>query len=477
MTFSSLLSLFAPIAAVLHLLGVLSAVRAVMTARTPQGSIAWAISLITFPYLALPLYWIFGRDKFYGYRVARNDRDLKVRFLRDRETERAVLPMTEVDRSTVKIFEGLAHMRFRGGNEARLLIDGEETFKAIFAGIDSAKEYVLVQFYIVRDDGLGRALKERLIAAARRGVRVSFLYDDIGSYGLTKAYIEELTKASVDIRPFRNSRGNFRKRYQINFRNHRKIVVVDGHLAYVGGHNVGDEYLGKDPKLGFWRDTHVELRGPTVTQVQISFIEDWNWASNVLPIVNWDLSPVGDPGKTAMIIPSGPADKCDTCGHYYLEAINTARKRVWIASPYFVPDFPVTAALQLAALRGVDVRILLPSTTDSLLVYLASFSYLKDMLPWGVKMFRYEKGFLHQKVMLVDDVWSSVGTANFDNRSFRLNFEVTVMVADKKFNGEVGAMLEKDLSDSRPVALTDLTQKSFPYRLAVQIARLLAPIL
>ena len=304
----------------------------------------------------------------------------------------------------------MARIPLTGGNNVDLLIDGDATFASIFNGIDSAKAYVLVQFYIVRNDELGRKLKSRLIAKAQSGVRVLFLYDEIGSLGLPNSYIEELRSAGVEIFPFHSRKGSG-NRFHLNFRNHRKTVVVDGQVAWIGRHNVGDEYLGRDPAFGHWRDTHVRFEGQAVIGAQLAFVEDWRWATDALPgNLNWSPKTVVGGEAQVLVIASGPADSMETASLMYMQAINAATRRIWIASPYFVPDDAIVQALQLAALRGIDVRILIPEKTDSLLVTLAAYSYFTDVKTAGVKIFRYQDGFLHGKFMLVDDNTATVGT-------------------------------------------------------------------
>jgi len=268
-----------------------------------------------------------------------------------------------------------------------------------------------------------------------------------------------------------------RNRFQLNFRNHRKIVVTDGRVAWVGGHNVGDEYLGKDPKFGHWRDTHVRIEGPAVLKAQISFMEDWYWATDTFPEVSWDVRPAPD-GSDArvLIIPTGPADQLETCNLMFVHAINSATERIWIASPYFVPEHSVIVALQLAGLRGVDVRILIPDNPDHLSVYLAAYSYFDEAGQTGAKFYRYQDGFLHEKAMLVDDQVATIGTANFDNRSFRLNFEITAAIADPTFVGEVERMFEADFARSRLMQPGEYDRKPWYFRLGVRLARLTSPI-
>ena len=461
-----------------HLLGVASSIHAVMSTRTSQGAIAWAVSLITFPYLALPAYWVLGRSKFQGYVVARRNTDGRNERI-ERQAREMVAPYRVPEGAgaeAARAAEALADMPVLRGNRVDLLIDGDATFTSILKGIDEAKEYVLVQFFIVNDDGLGRALKDHLLVKAQQGLRVYFLYDEVGCHALPKRYIRELRDAGVQIHAF-NTRKGRRNRFQLNFRNHRKIVVTDGRVAWIGGHNVGDEYLGKNPKFGHWRDTHVRIEGPAVLKAQISFIEDWYWATETLPGLNWAARPASDGSDIpVLIIPTGPADELETANLMFVHAINSARRRIWIASPYFVPEHAVIVALQLAGLRGVDVRILIPDEPDHMLVYLAAYSYFDEAGQTGVNFYRYQDGFLHEKVMLIDGDVVTVGTANFDNRSFRLNFEITAAIADPTFTFKVERMFEDDFRRSRLMEPGEYDRKPWWFRVGVRLARLTAPI-
>ena len=464
--------------ALLELLAIAAAIHALMTARTSQGAIAWAISLVIFPLLTLPFYAIFGRGKLVGYVAARRAGEQEIQHVAALLGAQYAEPMRvgfSDQESSLAAFEGLAKMPFTRCNTTGLLIDGRATFERIFAEIQSATEYVLVQFFIVRDDALGNELRTLLQRKARDGVRVYFLYDAIGSRQLPGRYVSALEKAGVHVEAFRTA--HWGRRFQINFRNHRKVVVVDGRAAFVGGHNVGDEYVGLHPQLSPWRDTHVEIRGPAVLATQLAFVEDWYWATHAVPDLIWAPQSVCASDQRVLILPTGPADRLDTCALFFVQAINVSRERVWITSPYFVPDESVISALQLAALRGVDVRIMLPSRPDHKLVHLASLSYVDESVRNGVKLYRYEKGFLHQKALLVDDKLAAVGTANLDNRSFRLNFEFTVLVADRNFAAEVADMLEEDFSNCRPIAEDEYASRVLPVRIAARIARLLAPVL
>jgi cardiolipin synthase len=466
--------------ALLYLSGTLAAIDALLTARTPQGAIAWSLFLILFPILGLPIYLIFGGRKFYGYVNARRSENLPLQ--RKVQEEAAKLPPTfrvefAPDESDLEVFERLAYMPFLAHNCSRLLINGEETFGAIFEGIKNAQEYLLVQFYIVKNDQLGQRLKQELIIKAKQGVQVYFLYDAVGSHAIGPSYIKEMNAVGIKTSPFSGSSHGGGHVFRINFRNHRKIVVADGHTAYVGGLNVGDEYMGKHPKLYPWRDTHVEVHGPAASAIQLAFQEDWYWMTHeILPFKAVQVCDKKD-SERVLVLPSGPADDLETCSLLFTELIHRAKRRIWIVSPYFVPDDTVISALQLAALRSVDVRIMLPENPDHKLVYLASFSFLEETVPVGIKVYRYMEGFLHQKVFLVDDTLAGVSTANLDNRSFRLNFEITLLFADSKFAGDVEAMLQQDFACCRQLTMEEINQRPWWFKLATKVARLFSPIL
>ncbi len=438
--------------AVAHLLGITSSIDAVYNSRTPQGAIAWAAVLIMVPYVSVPAYWVLGRSRFNGYVTARQTEDSEISHIATRVRDLAepwFVPESEIRgveaaRAAVR----LARIPILRANETELLIDGEATFGSIIDGIDRAEDYILFQFFIVKDDELGTDVKEHLAAKAREGVKVYFLYDEVGSKDLSKEYKQELRDAGVEVHEFHTRKGPG-NRFQINFRNHRKIVVVDGREVWIGGHNVGDEYMGRDPKFGHWRDTHVRIRGPAALAAQLSFVEDWYWATGRVPELDWTPHPAPEGGANVLVIPSGPADQFETAALMFTHAINSARSRLWIASPYFVPDEGVVSALQLAGMRGVDVRILIPDTPDHLAVFLAAYSYFDEVDDTGVKFYRYTDGFLHQKVMLIDDESASIGTANFDNRSFRLNFEITALIEDSTLVSEVERMFEADFAHAR----------------------------
>lgn len=471
---STLIGLLAVVA--FYAFGLLHILHALMYTRTSQGTIAWVVSLLTMPFIAIPLYWLLGRSKFSGYVRARRSNDVELRKLAADMHGRLGLYAVDLPEEDgfERAAEELGGLPFTRGNSLDLLIDGEETFARIFGEIAAAKKHICVNFFIVKNDKVGGKFQQALIEKAKAGVKVHFLFDEIGSHKLSSTFLGEMEDAGVECESFGANR-HWWSRLQLNFRNHRKIVVIDGKTAFIGGLNVGDEYLGRDKKFGDWRDTHLMLRGPAVEAVQLVFLEDWFWACGRVPELDWAAEAEGA-DQVAAVIPTGPADPLDSWKLLVSEAANTARGRLWIASPYFVPDEGVMAALQLAALRGVDVRIMLPDRPDHILVWLSTYTYYEQAIPHGVKLFRYQRGFLHQKVMLIDGRMAAVGTANLDNRSFRLNFEITAFVSDPTFVGEVGQMLENDFEACVEVREEEFTGKPFLFRAACRAARLMAPL-
>jgi cardiolipin synthase len=470
---------------ILQIVGISSAVHALFTVRTAQGATAWIVGLLSFPLVAVPAYFVFGCRRFESHRRAMELKLARHAGLMERVVE-GWRPFTverpDLQPAAAGALAELAGFEFLAGNRLRLLIDGEETFGEILREIATARESVYVQFYIVRDDGLGNRLLEAMARRAEAGVKVCFLYDSFGGREITPKVADPWRRRGIDMREF-CSRASGRDRWRINFRNHRKSVIVDGRTGFVGGHNVGDEYLGLNPKYGRWRDTHVRVEGPAVQQLQKVFAADWFYMTDEILPGPWDPVPPAVAAGTAaadqraLVLASGPSDGFERCTLFFLHVIGMARRRIWIASPYFVPDEAVIQALQLAAVRGVEVRILIPQEPDKRLVWLASFQMLLELEHPRIHIHRFTGGFLHHKALVVDDDFAAVGTANFDNRSFRLNFELTLAVADRTFAGEVAAMFERDFAESRECSAQGYSGLSRLDKIGVRVARLLAPIL
>ncbi len=462
-----------------YLLGLLMATEAVLRARTAQGAIAWSVSLTSFPVLSVPAYLVFGRSKFKGMADAFAARKNEFEVLLN-EIEKNLVPFEVLPSEGPSWHEAMISLsgrRLTQNNHVDLLIDGDATFDSIERGIALAKEYIFFQFYIIRDDKLGNRLKKALIERSKAGVRVYVLYDEIGSYKLSSSYINELRKSGVKVHSFNTSQGKG-NRFQLNFRNHRKVVVVDGKFGWLGGHNVGDEYLGSNPVLSPWRDTHVTIEGPSVIQLQMTFLSDWYWAVRELPEgVNWKPHKSDNGSDKVMIFPFSPTNDYEDASLFFTSLLNAAKKRVWLSAPYFVPDSSVMTALKLAALRGVDVRILLNSKNDNFIAQMASYHYINELKNTNIHFYAFKNGFLHEKVVLVDDSISTVGTPNFDNRSFRLNFEITAVVADKGLAQNVEKMFLDDFKNSNILKPQCLIEKPYWWWVVVKFSRLLSPVL
>ncbi|WP_339804099.1 cardiolipin synthase [uncultured Marinobacter sp.] len=453
--------------------------RILMTYRTAQGALAWIISLLALPWVAVPLFLMFGRNRFYGYVRARRSGDKALdpviaHF--ERQASAFPHPAQEHFNDELQVLSNLGRQPFTGGNQCTLLKNGTATFEALFEAMEEARDYILLEFYLIRSDRVGQRIHHILRRKLGEGVQVYFLYDDVGSYSLPRKYLRDLERAGAKVASFGN--GNVRRlRFQINFRNHRKLLICDGKIGFIGGINLGDEYLGKPLGAEPWRDTHCRIIGPAVLGLQLAWLEDWNWAATENPELSWTPVDTGDPGQEVLILPSSPADTWETCTLFFLNCINNARQRLWIASPYFVPDFQIMNALQLAALRGVDVRILIPEHSDSVIIGMAAYSYLVQADQAGIGIYQYQPGFMHQKVILVDQRYAAIGTANLDNRSMRLNFEITAIFTAASVVADVETMLEEDFRQSRPLSEHDYKARSLLFRIACRGLRLAAPLL
>jgi len=475
---SFLTSIFAAISVALEVVGILLAMRAILIARTPQSAIAWACGLVIVPVVTIPLFLIFGQSRFAGYTLAGSSGSQKldeafksiIRHLDGYQAE-----FTGPFREAARMANNLSRIPATNGNRLDLLIDGQATFDAIFAAIDEAKESVWVQFFIIHDDILGRALADHLIAAARRGVECRVLFDQVGSKALPKSWSARLRAEGIHVERFTTNR-QFGRRFQINFRNHRKLVIVDALVAFLGGLNVGDEYMGRSKKFGPWRDTHLRVEGPAVAGFQLSFLEDWNYITGEVPPFRLP-KPIVHPTPSPVVFPvaSGPAEDWSICPAVFLSVINSSTRRLWIASPYFVPGSPLFYALCHAAIRGVDVRVILPQMADHILPWLSSFTYYPKLREAGVKIWRFQPGFMHQKVLLADEDISIVGSINLDYRSFMLNFELSAAVQDKNFADRIESMFLADFDRSAPEDLSKFEDGSIFFRLKCRSAALMSP--
>jgi cardiolipin synthase len=461
---------------VLHALGLLAALHAILKSSTPQGAIAWSLALVAFPIVVLPLYLLFGSTHFEGYvnplkAGSLVQTDLMVSALRALSEHR---PRERVDR--LKVLEQLSRTPFTQSNRVDLLVDGSAAYRRMQQEIEKAQDYLLVLFYKVVDDSSGQTLKNLLIKKARQGVRVYFVFDELGSRSIQGNFVKEMRLAGIQVWPFRTARG-WRHSLQWNFRNHRKIVVVDGKTALVGGLNIADKYLGLSPYYGPWRDTHTVLQGPAVLGVQLTFCEDYYWATRgKIPELCWTPQAAPDGQLTCTYLSSGPVDSLAVGVMFYLECIHSARQRLWLASPYFAPDPSIMNALKMADMRGVDVRILIPPGRYEPHMRLAALSYLPELMGSRIQLYEYPY-YTHSKVMLVDDWLSWVGSSNLDNRSLRLNFEGNLLVTGQPFASQMQEMFERDFSLARRLDFEAMGRFGLMTRLGTKVARLFVPVL
>lgn len=365
-------------------------------------------------------------------------------------------------------------------NAVQIFEDGTEKFEALIEDLLHAKDHIHIQYYIFKLDNLGSRILNVLIKKAKQGVKVRILFDEMGSRGVRKRHFKKLIELGGEVEvffpsilPLINPR--------LNFRNHRKIVVIDGRIGYIGGFNVGDEYLGLKSKFGYWRDTHLRVEGSSVHPLQTRFLLDWNQASAKQHKVNYDESYfpiIPQKGNVPIqIVSSGPDTDFPVIKNAYIKMIMNAKRYIYIQSPYFIPDDAFFESLRIATLSGIDVRIMIPNKPDHMFVYWATYSYVGQLLAAGAKIYIYENGFIHAKTIVVDDEVSTVGTANIDVRSFSLNFEVNAFIYDKKISHELAEIFERDILDSTELTLATYHNRSNVIKLKEAFSRLLSPIL
>ncbi len=368
-----------------------------------------------------------------------------------------------------------------GNNEVKLLVNGENKFPEVLQSIREAKNHIHIEYYIYEDDKIGKEIEKALIRKAKEGVEVRFIYDDFGSRSIRKKLVGRLKAGNVKAFPFFKIRLiSFANR--INYRNHRKIIVVDGRTAFVGGINVSDKYINDDPEKLFWRDTHLRIDGPGVQYLQYLFLCDWNFCANkklqpdehFFPRVN--TLPV-DCNKVVQIAASGPDSKTPAILFSVLQGINLATKEILITTPYFIPGESLMDALCIASMSGLSVKLLVPGKSDSILVNSAARSYYHDLLKAGVEIYQYTKGFVHAKTMVTDRKIAMVGSSNLDFRSFDLNFEVNAIVYNEEIAGELSDIFYEDLKDAERIDAIAWDNRPNYKKLQEKIARLVSPLL
>ncbi len=455
--------------------------------RDPAATWAWLLVLFFIPILGFVIYLLLGRRlrKKHLFRWEGQSK-IGIEKLIDYQMAAIEKGSFEFRNPETKYYDDMIFMHLRNNhavltqdNAIEIFDDGKEKFEKLLEDMEQAKDHIHVQYYIFRLDDLGKRIVDVLIRKAKQGVKVRVLYDDIGSRGVRKKDFQELLDLGGEvgvffpsILPLINPR--------LNYRNHRKIVIIDGRIGYIGGFNVGDEYLGLAKKFGYWRDTHLRIEGSAVHPLQTRFILDWTQASEAHDIQYADryFPVIPQKGDVAVqIVSSGPDSEWEQIKDGYLKMIYQARDYIYIQTPYFIPDASFIDAVRIACLSGVDVRIMIPNKPDHMFVYWATYSNVGKLLKAGARVYIYEKGFIHAKQIVVDDRVSTVGTANIDMRSFKLNFEVNAFIYDKNDSHRLAELFEKDILDSSELTYELYLQRTNMIKIKESISRLISPIL
>ncbi len=474
------------LSAIVIVLDILAAIRIVFVERRdPANAIPWliilliiplwgivlfftyGIELIFLPLFGLLFYLVFGLNYFKPRRFeikAEEDREELEKAIADQKMEIEVAKTNLKDPSYAPYIEA-AQMLLASNqafvtlkNEVKIYVRGDEKFDDLLNAIKNAKKFIHMEYYIIRNDELGNKVITALVEKAKEGVEVRFLVDALGNK-IPKNSYQALISAGGKVAVFYKTRfGGLTIR--VNYHDHRKIAVIDGEVGFLGGFNIGDEYLGKGP-LGWWRDTAMEVRGRAIQALQLRFLIDWNYATKEDLISDPRYFPPVQSDGTSIIqiINGGPDTKWDPIKDEYLKLVNAARRCVYLQTPYFVPDQSIMDALRTAALSGVDVRIMFPNKPDHPLVYWASYSYVGELLKAGARAYMYDNGFIHAKTVTVDDLACSIGTGNWDIRSFRLNFETNAVIYDKDVAKQMRLIYEEDIKKC-----TELTQDLYDQR-------------
>jgi len=449
--------------------------------RSPLSALSWILTLFLLPYVGLFLWWAIGRTHL--RRKRRKRRSASSQFTRRMDALRDDLPEVPSPEWELLPIKRLPHdlllwvFRPSSGNRVELLVDGPAVYPAMEQAIRQARHHVHLLFYTWSPDETGRRFRDLVAEKARQGVQVRLLYDAVGSATTPNRFMRPLSEAGGKVAVFHPTKF-FRRLPHFNFRNHRKLVLVDGEVAFVGGLNIADCYAHD------WHDLAVELRGPVFDQLQEVFLDDWFDATEenlVDPSYfgRWadPPSPPREDGADCAVVASGPHMEYNIYRDAFFLAITQARRRIWITTPYFIPDIALQTALRTAVYRGVDVKLLVPGRSDAPPVQWAGRSYFPSLLEAGVEIYEYQPEILHAKDVVFDDDVSVVGSANMDIRSFRLNFELSVFVRDTRLTGELAELFQRNLGRSRQIRLADVQQQSYAVQLAQSVANLLSPLL
>jgi cardiolipin synthase len=447
--------------------------------RNPVKSLAWVTVLLMVPLFGMVLYIFFGRSLKNTRMVSRGTRRRLRRHAAaahiSHPLHSSVPTLGTASRQVSAMLSSMTNAQVTGGNYIDIFTDGSSKFETMLADIDAAKHYILLQYYIFEDDTCGRRLAEKLKAKARSGVSVRVIYDHLGSVHTSRRFWREMREAGVEVFPFfRVTMPLFVSR--LNWRNHRKIVVVDGIIGYIGGMNIADRYM-----TASWRDTHIRFTGPAVTALQYSFTVDWCFMGQ--PMIedtpsasDWPV--ITTPSNDAIqILTGGPTGHWSNLSMAFTRAIGIATERVYIQTPYFLPNDSMLRILQACAMSHVDVRLMLPRRSDSRILTLASNSYIQECLQAGIKVYLYGPGMLHAKTLIIDNEIASVGSTNIDFRSFEHNFEANAFIYSRSFNSRLAKTFINDIAHATRITTAEWKRRPLMQKIGESVVRLLSPIL
>lgn len=444
--------------------------------RNPVKSLAWVTVLMLLPALGLVLYFFFGRNIKNTRMVSRHNR----RLLRKREEAGGKvkldnLGLDERSQRLIRLTRSLSGSACYSGNDVRIYTCASDKFRDLFADLAAARVFIDLQYYIIEDDEVGRQLCDILIDRVRAGVKVRVIYDNVGSFDLTSRIFKRLRKNGVEAYPF------FKVMFppfgtRINWRNHRKICAIDGNIGYIGGMNMAKRYA-TGGKFATWRDTHLRITGPAVISLMNAFTIDWTFMGRELEVAPKPETSVYPTNYVMQLLTSGPTMHWDTMEHLFVKAIGGACRRVFVQTPYFLPTEGLLKALQSAALSGCDVRVMMPRRSDSVLLNYASASYVRECLRAGIKIYLYEAGMMHAKTLLVDDEFVSVGSTNFDFRSFEHNFEANMQIYSREINRKMIEIFNEDIRQCSRVVAADWDSRPVGKKILESVMRLMSPVL
>ncbi len=445
--------------------------------RNPIRALSWVIALVFLPGVGLIFYLFFGRSLRGMHMISRHN---KRKIMHDNSPDRIDLNdlnITEEQKNIIKLSYNLSRSPFTVNNEIDIYTDGASKFESLKQDLLNAKKSILLQYYIFLDDIIGNEIADILISKAKQGVMVKVIYDHIGSFSARNRFFDKMKQHGVETHPFfRVNFPHFANR--INWRNHRKIVVIDGNIGYIGGMNIADRYVNGLPNGEEWRDTHFRVRGDIVESLIYSFAIDWNFLKKdpYIPEVKTERSEICNL-TGVQLVTGGPTERWNNLTLCFLRAISSARRKILIQTPYFLPTDGLLNALEAAALAKIDVRIMMPRNTDSRLLHYASFSYITQCLKAGIKVYLYEPGMLHAKAMIIDDNFVTAGSTNFDFRSFENNFECNLLIYDTEINRKMRAIFFNDLKRCKKLTLEQWKKRPLPQRFLESLLRLVSPIL